>query len=147
MLIGLDPRLTPEVLYALASMGHGDVLTIVDANFPAHSAGLETPWGGFVDFGGDAIDALRAILTVFPIDTFDAERPPVRAMQQVHAPDEPADVVRAAQPIIAAAGFDIAMTERFEFYEHAKQSFVIIRTRERRFYGNFILRKGVIAPD
>ena len=35
MLIGLDPLLTPDLLHALASMGHGDEIAIVDANFPA----------------------------------------------------------------------------------------------------------------
>ena len=35
MLIGLDPLLAPDLLHALASMGHGDEIAIVDANFPA----------------------------------------------------------------------------------------------------------------
>ena len=37
MLKNLDPLLTPELLYVLRAMGHGDVLTIVDRNFPADS--------------------------------------------------------------------------------------------------------------
>jgi L-fucose mutarotase len=127
-------------------MGHGDQLTIVDANFPAHAAGLKTPWGRCVDFGGNATEALAAVLSLVPIDPFDPERPPVRAMQQVDAPDTPAEAVAEAIPLIRALGFEIAMTERFAFYDAAAESFVIIRTRERRFYGNFILRKGVIAP-
>ena len=36
--------------------------------------------------------------------------------------------------------------ERFAFYERAKESFAIIQTGERRFYGCFALRKGVIPP-
>jgi len=145
MLIGVDPRLTPEALYAIAAMGHGDVLSIVDANFPAHATGLRTPWGACVDFGGSATEALAAILPLMPIDPFDPERPPVRAMQQVDDPDTPAETVAEALPMIRAKGFDIAMTERFAFYDHAAASFVILRTRERRLYGNFILRKGVVT--
>lgn len=146
MLLGIDPRLTPDTLYALASMGHGDSLTIVDANFPAHAAGLKTPWGQCLDFGGTAPDALEAILGLVPIDAFDPDRPPVRAMRQVDTPDILAEAVTEALPLVWAKGFDIAMIERFAFYKAAAESFVIIRTRERRFYGNFILRKGVIAP-
>jgi L-fucose mutarotase len=37
--------------------------------------------------------------------------------------------------------------ERFAFYEQAKQSYAIIQTGERRFYGCIMLRKGVIAPE
>ena len=34
--------------------------------------------------------------------------------------------------------------ERFAFYERAKQAFVVVQTGERRPYGNFILKKGVV---
>jgi L-fucose mutarotase len=146
MLIGIDPRLSPEALHALAAMGHGDSLTIVDANFPAYHAGSKTPYGKHVDFAGTAIEALEAILALIPLDPFDPERPPVRAMIQVDTPDVLAGPVADALPLIRAKGFDIAMTERFAFYAAAAESFVIVRTRERRFYGNFLLRKGVIAP-
>jgi L-fucose mutarotase len=33
MLKGIPPLLTPDLLHALASMGHGDAIAIVDANF------------------------------------------------------------------------------------------------------------------
>lgn len=38
MLKGLAPLLTPELLYALAQMGHGDEIAIVDRNYPAVAA-------------------------------------------------------------------------------------------------------------
>ena len=41
MLKGLSPLLTPDLLHALASMGHGDEIAIVDANFPADSLGKQ----------------------------------------------------------------------------------------------------------
>ncbi|MBR3369586.1 MAG: ribose ABC transporter [Rhodobacteraceae bacterium] len=145
MLIGLDGRLTPELLYALASMGHGDCLTIVDANYPAVTAAKHTVWGQVVDFGGDSTQALQAILGVLPLDNFDPQTPPARAMQMVDTPETLAEAVRDAVPLIRAAGQDIAMVERFAFYAAAQTSFVIIRTTERRFYGNFILRKGVVS--
>ena len=37
MLINIDPILSPELLYALRSMGHGDKLVLADANFPSAS--------------------------------------------------------------------------------------------------------------
>ena len=35
MLLGLDPVLGPDLLHALAVMGHGDRIVLVDANYPA----------------------------------------------------------------------------------------------------------------
>ena len=37
--------------------------------------------------------------------------------------------------------------ERMDFYERAKQSYCVVATGERRFYGCFIFTKGVIPPD
>ena len=37
--------------------------------------------------------------------------------------------------------------ERFAFYERAKKAYAVIVTGERRFYGCFILKKGVISPE
>ena len=37
--------------------------------------------------------------------------------------------------------------ERFAFYERAKQAYAVIQTHERRFYGCFAFRKGVIPPE
>ena len=68
MLLGLDPVLSPDLLHALAAMGHGDRIALVDANYPAtrgrrliHLPGLSTP------------RVLQAVLSVFPIDTFIAD--------------------------------------------------------------------------
>ena len=37
--------------------------------------------------------------------------------------------------------------ERYAFYERAKKAYCVIQTGERRFYGCFAFRKGVIPPD
>jgi L-fucose mutarotase len=37
--------------------------------------------------------------------------------------------------------------ERFAFYERAGQSYCVIATAERWFYGCFVLQKGVIPPE
>ena len=40
-----------------------------------------------------------------------------------------------------------AGVERFAFYDLAKKAYCVIQTGERRFYGCFVFKKGVIAPD
>jgi L-fucose mutarotase len=37
--------------------------------------------------------------------------------------------------------------ERFAFYERARKAYAVIATGERRFYGCFVFKKGVIAPE
>ena len=37
--------------------------------------------------------------------------------------------------------------ERFAFYERARTAFALVRTLERRPYGNVFLKKGVLTPD
>jgi L-fucose mutarotase len=36
--------------------------------------------------------------------------------------------------------------ERFAFYDLAQKAYCIVQTGERRFYGDFVFKKGVIAP-
>ena len=42
MLFNIDTNCSPELLYCLAQMGHGDELVIADRNFPATSTALQT---------------------------------------------------------------------------------------------------------
>jgi L-fucose mutarotase len=66
MLKNIDPLLTPDLLYVLRAMGHGDEIVIVDANYPAESAGPQV-------VRLDALSATQAmdvILTVMPLDAF-----------------------------------------------------------------------------
>ncbi len=42
---GIPESITPELLYALAKMGHGDRIVIADANFPSDSVAKETVIG------------------------------------------------------------------------------------------------------
>ena len=37
--------------------------------------------------------------------------------------------------------------ERYAFYERAKKAYAVIQTGERRFYGCFAFRKGVVGPE
>lgn len=142
MLKGIDPLLNPELLKVLAEMGHGDRITITDANFPGASVAKVTVSGQLLRVDCDALTALKAVLSVFPLDTFEDE--PVTTMQVVGDPKAIPPVIAEAAPILAAEGFASKSVERFVFYEEAKKSYAVLMTTEGRPYGNFILRKGVI---
>ena len=141
MLKHLDPLLTPELLHVLRAMGHGDEIVIVDANYPAESAG---PQVVRLD-GVDATRALDAVLSVMPLDDFTPEA--AWRMEVVGAPKEEQPIFDEFRKVIAAregAKFKLASLERFAFYERANQSYAIVATGERRLYGNIILKKGVV---
>ena len=136
------------MLYALRAMGHGDALILCDANFPADSVARETVLGKLLRIDGiDARRAAQAILSVFPLDTF-VEHAVLR-MEVVEQPDEiPPVQAEVQREIERASGRSSPMgsIERFAFYERARQSYCIVATGERRFYGCFVFQKGVIPP-
>ncbi len=148
MLKGIDHRLNADVLGALRAMGHGDYLIVSDTNFPADTIAQETTLGYLLRMENlTAAEAINAILSVLPLDTFvddfagrmrvgddPADIPPVQ--QEVIAEIEATDETRALEDI-----------DRFDFYDLAKGAYAVIQSGERRFYGCFMLRKGVIPPD
>lgn len=143
MLKNIDPVLAPELLAILASMGHGDELAIVDANFPATSMGRRV---ARVD-GIPATRVLEAVLTLLPLDDF--VESPVTVMQVVGAPGEIPETVREFQKAVNAAEsrhVNVIGIERFAFYDRVRQAFAVVATGETRLYGNVLLKKGVIRP-
>ncbi len=149
MLKGIDPRLNADVLYALRSMGHGDVLIIADTNFPSQSVASETVFGDLLRMENlTCAEAIEAVLSILPLDTFVDDF--AGRMQVVDAPDDVPEVQQEVQQVIdAAEGAPRPMIaiERFAFYDLAKEAYAVIQTGERRFYGCFMLRKGVIPPE
>lgn len=146
MLKNIDPRLNAEVLQCLRAMGHGDTLVVADTNFPSDSVARHTVTGELLRMDCSGPDAIEAILSVLPLDTFVDDF--VARMEVVDAPDDSPDVQREVQQVIAR--YDdrqMVSIERFAFYDAAREAYAVIQTGERRFYGCFILRKGVIAPD
>jgi L-fucose mutarotase len=149
MLKGIDPILNADVLYALQSMGHGDELVVCDTNFPADAVAQETVFGELLRIDGvSAARAAKAILSLLPLDSF-VEHPAAR-MEIDGQPQEVLTVAAEVQAEIdSAEGKSLPMesVERFAFYERARQAYCVIQTGERRFYGCFIFKKGVIPPD
>lgn len=142
MLRGIDPLLSADLLHALAAMGHGDRIVLVDVNYPADSAGprvLTMP-------GIGAAAVLEAILSLFPVDTFDPD--PTAVMRMVDAPEQISPPEAEFIAILQRHGHaPPARLKRHEFYAAAARAYAIVQTGERRFYGNIILTKGVIGPD
>ena len=141
MLRGIHPLLGPDLLAALAAMGHGDTLAIVDANFPAASVGRRV-----IEARGASSPALlHAVLTVFPVDA--ASVPAVLTMEVIGDPDavpEPVADFAAAMSDHGLADCEIGSLQRQAFYDRARAAFVVIRTGELRPYGNILLVKGVV---
>ncbi len=149
MLKGLDPRLNAEVLATLRAMGHGDVLILADTNFPSHSVARATVTGKLLRMDNlTSAEAARAILSVYPLDTFVDDF--AGRMEMVGAPDEIPPVQAEVQAEIDRAegrARPMQSIERFAFYDMARAAYAVIQTGERRFYGCFMFRKGVIPPE
>ena len=149
MLKGIHPLLNADVLHALRAMGHGDDLIISDTNFPSDSVARQTRLGRLLRIDNTtAAQAVEAVLSVMPLDSFVEDS--AARMEIVGAPDEVPPVQREVQQKIDAAegkSWPMMSIERFAFYDRAKQAYCVIQTGERRFYGCFAFRKGVIPPD
>jgi L-fucose mutarotase len=149
MLKFIDPLLNADVLYALRAMGHGDELVLCDANFPADSVARQTRLGRVWRIDGvGTTAAARAILSVMPLDG--AVERPARRMEIVGEPEHVSPVQQEVQAEIDRAegrSWPMGSVERFAFYESARQAYCVIATGERRFYGCFLFKKGVLAPE
>jgi L-fucose mutarotase len=149
MLKGIDNRLNADVLYVLRAMGHGDMLVIGDTNFPSDSIAQETVHGELLRMENlTAAEAVEAVLSVLPLDTFVDDF--AGRMEIVGEPATVPPVQAEVQAAIdAAEGRPRPMVgiERFAFYDKAREAYAVIQTGERRFYGCFIFRKGVIPPE
>jgi L-fucose mutarotase len=149
LLKNIDPLLNADVLYALRAMGHGDTVVLCDTNFPADSVARQTALGRLLRIDGvDAPRVARAVLSVIPLDSFVDDG--AARMEVVGKPKEiPPVQAEVQREIDRAEGkpWPMVSIERMAFYEHAKKAYCVIVTGERRFYGCFIFKKGVIPPE
>jgi len=141
MLKGIHPSLGVQLLETLAAMGHGDVLAVVDRNYPAMSTSQRV-----IEMPNTRCDeALEAILTLFPVDDF--ESPAAWRMGAVGDEETVQPVHAAVQEVLnAAEGRDVelAPVERFDFYSRVKNAFAVVHTTDDRPYGCFLITKGVV---
>ncbi|PWD98396.1 L-fucose mutarotase [Marinilabilia rubra] len=140
MLKGISPLISPELLHALASMGHGDEIVLADAHFPGHSLnqrvlradGLRIP------------DLLEAILPLFELDNYVPHPLIMMTPVQGDIPDYQVEEsylkkIHKTNPEVAP----IQRMERYAFYESVKNAYAVVMTGETAKYGNIILKKGV----
>ncbi len=147
MLKGINSLLNAEVLYALRAMGHGDDLIIADTNFPSDSVSKETVLGELLRIDAPAAEVVKAVLSIYPLDTFVDDS--AGRMEVVGEPGSILPVMSEVQSEVSAVGGPNPMVsiERYSFYERAKKAYAVIQTGERRFYGCFAFRKGVVGPE
>ncbi|MER8838587.1 RbsD/FucU family protein [Mesorhizobium sp. M0684] len=148
MLKGINPLLNADVLQALRAMGHGDDLIIADTNFPSDSVARQTVLGRLLRIDAPAADVVKAVLSLYPLDTFVDDA--AARMEIVGKPDDIPAVQQEVQKEVDAAegkAWPMISVERYAFYERAKKAYCVIQTGERRFYGCFAFRKGVVPPD
>ncbi|MCX7630845.1 MAG: hypothetical protein N2038_11420 [Geminicoccaceae bacterium] len=142
MLIGIDPLLPGELLATLREMGHGDVIGLVDANFPAFHLGPPV-----IRVDQDVVRVGRAVLSVLPLDGF--VEAPVRFMEADGRPGQLLEVHEEFRTMMreVAGDWPLAGLERFRFYEEARDCVALVATLERRPWANFLLTKGVLDPQ
>jgi L-fucose mutarotase len=149
MLKSIDPILNADILHALRAMGHGDDLVLADSNFPSDSVARQTVVGRLLRIeAATAARAVKAILSVMPLDSF-VDHAAFR-MEIVGKPNEiPAVQAEVQREIDAAEGKSMPMgsIERMHFYDVARKAYCVVQTGERRFYGCFVFKKGVIPPE
>ena len=79
-LLGVPRVLTPDILHALSSMGHGDEIVLADVHFPASSTAKASNCGT-IELRADACQSLphllESVLKFFPLDEYDS---PVRRL-------------------------------------------------------------------
>jgi L-fucose mutarotase len=140
MLIGISPLISPDLLAALARMGHGDEIVFADAHFPGETFGRRVLRAD----GLRIADLLDAVLPLFVLDTY-VESPLIMMCAARGDELDPAVEVAYRQAVDRhwPDAPPILRIDRFDFYERARQAFAVVMTGETAKYGNVILKKGV----
>jgi L-fucose mutarotase len=148
MLININPILSPELLFHLRSMGHGEKIILADANFPANTSNDRV-----IRLDGvDIKEAASAILSVFPLDSFIVSQGGSPALR-MEVDDKPEELTETHNEFIEAVkkvsgeNWKVGSISRQDFYKEAKKAYCIVTTTDARPFGCFILTKGVILPD
>jgi L-fucose mutarotase len=141
MLKGIPTQISPDLMYALMSMGHGDEIVIADGNFPADTNAQRLIRAD----GLDVCTILKAVMQFFPLDTFADDNAVI--MEVVDPNASKPEIWNEFKEILSIAeGKEVKLTpiERFKFYDRAKEAYCVVATSEKRIYANIILKKGVV---
>ena len=143
MLKGVPAIIPPELLKILSEMGHGDEITIGDANFPGASLS-----NNVVRMDGHGVpEILDAILELIPLDQYVEQ--PAALMQVVPGDTTQTPIWETYKQILSKhetrGAACLEEVERFAFYDRVKEkSYAVIMSGEKATYANIILKKGVI---
>lgn len=142
MLKGIPEVIPPKLMKYMMEMGHGDVLLIADANYPAKANAQR-----YIRIEGVGTEELLdAILNYYPLDVYVDE--PVKLMRPL--PEEPRaeiwnqyeEIIRKHDDEKAFRGF--GFIDRLPFYDESRAAYVIVQTNTAARYANIMLKKGVI---
>ena len=138
MLRNIPACISPDLMHALMSMGHGDEIVLADADFPAATYSKRLIRAD----GLDVTTLLEAILPLFPLDQF-VERP-VITMDCSEWGDEPESYERFRDIIkkYHTDFKDFELEKRFDLYKRASDAYAVVVTSEAD--GNLILKKGPV---
>lgn len=142
---GIPTSITPELLYHIARMGHGDRLIIADHNFPSDSIASSCVVKDPIRVHGTTSSLLHDILQLLPLDTYDPYG--ICVMDRVQKDKDRELYVPAYEAIASECGITsdkLTYLERYEFYNLAKQCFCVIQTDDSTLYANVMISKGVI---
>jgi L-fucose mutarotase len=143
MLIGIPAILGPELLFTLRSMGHGDEIAFVDANYPAQEHARR-----LVRADGHGMMAmLEAVLAVIPLDRAVPQAIFRAALNNDPAQSGPFHVAADQTFARLAPGYTITPLPGDLLYPRIRAAHTIVATSETAFFANVILRKGVIGAD
>jgi L-fucose mutarotase len=141
MLKNIPDVISPELMYVLMEMGHGDEIVLADGNFPAANVAQR-----LIRCDGHGVpEILEAVLKFFPLDIYVEQ--PVALMSVVPGDKTKPTIWEDYRRIIKASGekfTDFEFVERFAFYERAKDAYAVVATSEKALYANIILKKGII---
>lgn len=145
---GIPATISPELLYAIARMGHGDHLVIADANFPSDSVSRGCAVSGPIRvLHGNTAALLEDLLSLLPLDTYCPS--PICMMDRVDSDKDLGLVVptydRVQQVLhTILPGKEVIFYDRFEFYRQAAKAFCIVQTNDSTPYANIMVTKGVL---
>lgn len=146
MLKNIPEIISPDLLFILASMGHGDRLVIADEYYPAVS--MTDSKRVVYQKGHRAKDIIEAIVEIMPLDV-DFSESPVSFMVSDDFDKENDKLEEVHEEVIdlfIKKGLEkekIKEIKRSDFYKIAKTSFATVSTGETGAYGCFILEKGI----
>lgn len=139
MLKGIHPCVSPELLKALAEMGHGDEIVLADAHFPGHALNART-------LRADGVEVPMLLDGILPLFELDGYADPIAMMRAAEGDRlDPAieELYMAVVRRHAPGAKPPVRMDRTAFYARARASFAVVMTGETRKYGNILLKKGV----